>query len=145
MPETYETRQVRYGYAEQTAFDTPEIDSAGIAEITCDAFDIDPDVMIHELPLNHGTRQPVEQLTVHSIIGSAAKFTVQGPVDLNDIDQFAYAHFQKVIEGADTEFTKTFTYFSTHPDFSADAGHFLTFADRAGCVSRQYTASDFIY
>lgn len=130
MAQTYETRQTRFGYAEQSAFATAEADGSAINEVTCEFVNIDPDVMVHELPQNHGTRQPVEQATAHTVQGSSAKFPVSGPVDLNDIDQFAYAHFQKVVEGADTEFTKTFTYFSTHPDFSADEGHFLTWIKR---------------
>ena len=146
-----DTRQTRYGYAEQTAFATPEADGVAVDEVTCDPFDVDPDVMIHELSQNHGDRKPVEQNTVHSVQGSSAKFSVIGPVDLNDIDQFAYAHFQKVIEGADTEFTKTFTYFSTHPDFSADEGHFLTWTKRlptastsqkcGGCIASRFKLS----
>ena len=148
---TYESRQVRFGYKEQTDFDVAEVDGAAINEITCDSFDIDPDVMIHELPHNHGTQQPVEQTTAHTVQGSSAKFTVSGPVNLNDIDQFAYAHFQKVVEGADTEFTKTFTYFGTHPDFSSDAGHFLTWIKRLpeastsqkvkGCIAPRFKLS----
>lgn len=127
---TYESRQVRFGYAEQSTFGTAEDDSAAIAEVTCDPFNIDPDIMITELPHDHGTRQPVEQTTDHSIQGSSAKFSVSGPVDLNDIDQFLYAHFQKVVEAGDTEYTKTFTYFSDHPDFSSSEGHFLTWIKR---------------
>jgi len=148
---TYETRQVRFGYAEQSVFATAEADDAAFNEITCDPFDIDPDVTIHETAHNHGTRQPVEQTTVHSVQGSSAKFSVACPVDLNDIDQFAYAHFQKVVEGADTEYTKTFTYFSEHPDFSSDEGHFLTWIKRLpiagasqkvkGCISTRFKLS----
>lgn len=151
MSETFETRQVRFGYAEQTTFVTAIADGSAFNELTCDPFDINPDVMIHELPANHGTRQPVQQATAHSVQGSAANFSVSGPVDLNDIDQFAYAHFQKVVEGADTEYTKTFTYFSTHPDFSADEGHFLTFIKRLpeastsqkvkGCIAPRFKLS----
>lgn len=146
-----EVRQTRFGYAEQSDFQTAEVDGSAINEVTCDPFDIDPDVMIHELPPNHGTQQPVEQSTAHSVQGSAATFSVVGPVDLNDIDQFAYAHFQKVIEGVDTEFTKTFTYFTTQPDFSADAGHFLTWIKRLptastsqkvkGCIAPRFKLS----
>lgn len=146
-----ETRQTRYGYREQTDFNVAEIDSAAVSEITAEPFDIDPDVMITELPQNHGTHEPVEQSTVHSVQGSSAKFTVTGPVDLNDIDEFAFAHFQKVVEGADTEFTKTFTYYTSHPDFSADEGHFLTWFKRLptastsqkvrGCIASRFKLS----
>lgn len=148
---SYDARQIRFGYAEQADFDVAIADDQDFGEITCDLFDIDPDVMIHELPHNHGTRQPVEQTTVHTVKGSSAKFSVSGPVDLNDIDQFAYAHFQKVVEGADTEFTKTFTYFSTHPDFSLNEGHFLTWIKRLpvanssqkvhGCIAPRFKLS----
>lgn len=143
-----ETRETRFGYIEQSVFATVEADGSAVNEVTCDSFNIDPDVMINELSPNHGTRQPVEQSTSHTIKGSSAKFTVSGPVDLNDIDQFAYAHFQKVIEGADTEFTKTFTYFSDHPDFASDEGHYLTWIKRlpeastsqkvGGCIAPRF-------
>jgi len=35
-----------------------------------------------------------------------------------------------VVEGASTPFTKTFTHYETHPDFTANAGKFLTFCRR---------------
>lgn len=125
-----ETREIRFGYAEQTAFNAAEADDAAMDEPTIDMFTIDPDVMIHELPANHGSHNPVEQTTAHSVLGASPTFPINGPLDLNDIDQFIYAHTQKVIELADTEFTKTFTYFTTAPDFSADEGHFLTWIKR---------------
>jgi len=151
MSQTYESRQVRFGYAEQTTFETAELDSAAMNEITCEAFNIDPDVMIHELPQNNGTRQPIEQNTAHSVKGSSAKFTVAGPVDISDIDQFAYAFFQRVEEAADSEFTKDFYFFTTHPDFTEDAGHFLTWIKRMpeasvsqkvlGCIANRFNLS----
>lgn len=151
MAQTYESRQTRFGYAEQAVFTTVEIDSAAINEVTCDPFNIDPDVVIHELPHNHGTRQPVEQTTVHTIKGSSSSFSVAGPVDIIDIDQYAYAHFQRVGESADTEFTKTFIYFATHPTFSLNEGHFLTWVKRqpasstsqkvGGCIAPRFKLS----
>jgi len=129
MP-TYESRQRRYGFKEQTVFGVPENAAAAVTEITCEPFTIDPDVMIHELPAEHGSRHPVEQVTKHSVQGSAARFSVSGPFDLGYVDQIIYAHTQKVVELADTEFTKTFTLFTDHPDFSLDAGHFLTWYRR---------------
>lgn len=146
-----ETRQVRYGYAEQTDFDAPIAVDQAFNEVTVEPLDIDADVMVHDLPAQHGTPQPVEQTTAHSTQGSSANFTVSGPVDLRDIDQYAYAHFQKVIEQADTEYTKTFTYYTTQPDFSADDGHFLTWIKRlpdanssqhiGGCIASRFKFS----
>ncbi len=123
---TFETRQVRFGYREQSDFDVPELVSAEFAEITCDPFDIDPGLIIHQLPNQHGSRNPVQQNTVHSTKGAVSKFSVNGPLDVADVDQFLYAHFQKVVEAGDTEYTKTFTYFTEHPNFASDEGHFLT-------------------
>lgn len=131
----YETRQVRFGYKEQTAFATPEADDAAFEEVSVEPFNVDPDVLINELSVNHGSRYPVEQITAHSTKGSIGKFPVAGPVDLNDIDQFLYAHFQKVVELADTVFTKTFTHFSDHPSFHDDGGHFLTWIRRHPAAS----------
>jgi hypothetical protein len=131
----YESRQVRVGYAEQATFITPIAVGEAFDEITCDPFDVDPDVMVHELPAQHGSQNPVEQTTAHSVVGSSAKFPVNGPVDLNDIDQFIYAMTQKVVEQGDTDFTKTFTLFTDHPDFDANGGHFLTFIKRLPAAS----------
>jgi hypothetical protein len=152
MPDnTYESRQTRFGYAEQSVFATAEADGVAVSEVTCDPFDIDPDVMIAETPHNHGTRQPVEQTTSHSTQGSASKLPVNGPIELTDIDQFAYAHFQKVIEAGAGTYEKTFTYFVDHPDFSADSGHFLTWMKRMpedgtsqkvkGCIATRFKIS----
>jgi hypothetical protein len=130
MGNPVDSRQVRYGYAEQSAFATPIAVDQAFSEVSVEPTDFNQDVMIHEVPKQHGTQQPVQQMTEHSVQGSSANFSVNGPLDLNDIDQFLYAHFQDVIELADTEFTKTFTYFTTHPDFAADEGHFLTWIKR---------------
>ena len=134
-----ETRQLRFGYVEQDAFDTPEADDSAVNEVTVEPFDLDPDVMVHDMPKDHGSRSPVEQNTVHSTLGSTAKFSVKGPVDLNDIDHYLYSHFQKVVEAAGPTFGKTFTYFDTHPSFSLDEGHYLTWFKRlpSGSLSQK--------
>ena len=151
VPEVHESRQVRVGYAEQTDFDVPIAVDQPFSEITCDPLNVDPDVMVHELPANHGSFNPVDQSTAHSVQGSSAKFPVNGPVDLNDIDQFVYALTQDVIELGDTEFNKTFTFFTDHPNFSDDGGHFLTWIKRlpgastsqlmGGCVASRLKIS----
>ncbi len=135
VAEVYESRQTRLGYAEQSTFDTPIAVDQAFKEVTCDPLNVDSDVMVHELPADHGTQNPVEQITAHSVQGSSAKFPVNGPVDLNDIDQIIYGMFQKVIELGDTDFTKTLTFFTDHPNFSDDDGHFLTWIKRLPAAS----------
>lgn len=130
MGALYETRQLRFGYAAQSDFTTPATDAANVNETTIEPLDIDPDVKIHELPQDHGSRNPVLQNTIHSIAGSGAKFTTKGPVSGRDFSEYLYAHFQKVIEGAAPLAAKTFNYFVDHPDFAADEGHFLTWFRR---------------
>ena len=146
-----ESKEVRFGYREQTDFDTIEVEGGAFEEVSCEPFSPDTDVTIHELPMAHGSFNPVEQNTIHSIQGNMPKFPVNFAVDINDIDQFLYAHFQKVIELADTEFTKTFTYFTTHPDYTLDEGHFLTWVRRnpvastssgfSGCIAPRFKLS----
>jgi hypothetical protein len=127
MGQAYDSRQIRYGFDEQTTFITPLALNSNLLELTCDPVDVDPGITIHELPQQHGSRDAVEQTTKHSTEGASAKFAINGPLDIGYFDHVLYAHFQKVVELGDTEFTKTFTPFSTHPDFEADEGHFLTF------------------
>lgn len=130
MSEAYEVRQTKFGYAVQTDFDVRKLDGDNFIEVTCEPFDINPDVQQYDLPAFHGSRDATEQEAFRTTSGSGAMFTMTGPVDLNDIDQFLYAHFQKVVEAVDTEYTKTFTYFTDHPAFSSDEGHFLTWIKR---------------
>jgi len=130
MDQPRDSRELRFGFKEQSAFDTPEALDAAFVETVIDPFSVDRDIIIVELPANHGSRNPVQQDSAHSTKGSSATFSVNGPVNKNTVDQFLYAFFQKVVEGADTEFTKTFTYFTTHPIFSDDEGHFLTWIVR---------------
>jgi hypothetical protein len=130
-----ETRQLRFGYKEQSTFDTPEVDGSAVNEVTVEPFDLDPDVMVHDMPQDHGSRSPVEQNTVHSILGSTAKFSVKCPVDLNDIDHYLYSHFHSVVEAAGSPYLKTFKYFTTHPSFANDEGHFLTWWKRLPTAS----------
>jgi len=130
MEQPRETREVRYGYAEQSDFDVPKTVSDPFIEVSVEPLDVKRDTIITEVPGDHGSRSPVEQNSDHSVVGSAASFTTTGPVNLETIDQFLYAFFQKVVELADTVFTKTFTLFSTHPIFLSDEGHFLTWIKR---------------
>jgi len=151
MDQPRDSREQRYGFKEQSDFDVPETLDANYVEAVVDPFNVDRDIIITVLPANHGSRNPVEQDSAHSTKGSSATFSVNCPVNKYTIDQYLYAFFQKVAEEADTEFTKTFTYFTTHPIFSADEGHFLTWIVRrpeaatssryGGCVCSQFKLS----
>lgn len=151
MEQPKETREVQYGFLEQSDFDTAIAAHIAFVEVSLEPFDIKQDVIVTEVPGDHATRNPVEQGSAHSVIGSAASFTTAGPVNLETVDQFLYAFFQKVIEQGDTVFTKTFTFFSTHPIFSDDEGHFLTWVKKfpiadvsqrvGGCIATRFKLS----
>ena len=151
MDQPRDTRELRNGFKEQSDFDVPEALDANYVEAVIDPFTVDRDIIVTTLPANHGTRHPVEQDSAHSTKGSSATFSVNCPVNKYTIDQYLYAFFQKVVEGADTEFIKTFTYFTTHPIFSSDEGHFLTWIVRrpatdtssryGGCICSQFKLS----
>jgi hypothetical protein len=151
MDEPRDSRELRFGFRPQSVFATPEALSADFVEAIVDPFSVDRDVIIVELPANHGSRNPVQQDSAHSTKGSSATFPINCPVNKNTLDQFLYAFFQKVVEAADTEHTKTFTFFTTHPVFSDDEGHFLTWIVRrpitatsstyGGCICRRIKLS----
>lgn len=130
IEETKEGRQLRYGYneANSATFGTAAGDADTYTQVACEHFDIEPDLKGHDIPGSFGTRQPQYMGTHTNTKGSMPDFNVKGVVSNNEIAQFAYAHFQKVVEGAATPFTKVFTPFATLPDFSASAGHWLTWA-----------------
>lgn len=144
MDQPRDTREMRYGFKAQSIFETAEALDAAYAEAVIDPFSVTRDIINVEIPANHGSRNPVEQNLAHSTSGSAAMFPINGPVNLDTIDHYLYSFFQKVVEEADTTFTKTFTWFATHPIFSDDEGHFLTWIVRrpetatssryAGCI-----------
>ena len=136
-----EGRQWIYAYneADSGTFKTPAADSDTFTRINCEHFNIERGLVGHDIPGSHGTRQVVEANTFTTAKGAMAKFTVQGPLSLNEVDQYLYAHTQKVVE-ASTPFLKTFTPFVTHPDFSASAGHFLTWASGSPTAAQSQKA-----
>ena len=130
IEEPKEGRQLRYGYneADSGTFGTVAGDTDTFTHVACEHFDIEPDLKGHDIPGAFGTRQPQHQSSHTSTKGSMPDFNVKGVVSTNELDEYAYAHFQKVAEVVGSPFTKVFSPFSTHPDFSASAGHWLTWA-----------------
>lgn len=120
----------RFGICEQSAYATPEADGVAFIELTLDDCKVNRDQQIYDIAANHGSKSPTQQHVVVTNRGGSAEIVLSGPVNPNDLDMLAYAHFQKVVEGDSTPFTKTFTHYATHPDFTANAGKFLTFCRR---------------
>lgn len=129
METPYEGREMRVGYneADSGVFGTPAADSDTFTMVPLEGFDMEAGLVGHEIPGAFGSKQPQHQGSHTTTDGAIPVFNTKGIMSLNEIDEYAYAHFQKVVEG-DTPFTKVFTPMATHPDFSANAGHWLTWA-----------------
>lgn len=138
LEEIRESMERRFGIREQSAYATVEIDSAAFIEMTLDSCKVGRDQQVYEIAANHGSKNPTQQHIIVTDRGGAGEIALSGPVNLNDIDLLAYAHFQKVVEGDSTPYTKTFEHYETHPDFTADAGKFLTFIRRLPESSTSY-------
>jgi len=123
-------RELRYGFAEQTDFGTPVPDDAAFIQVAVEHFDINRDIRIEEINTADGTINPTANHTVHLSTGGMANFTTNGSLNMYYADQFAYAHFHNVTEAASSPNTKTFSYFTSHPDFTANEGHCLTWIKR---------------
>jgi hypothetical protein len=138
LEEIRESMERRFGIREQTAYDTVELDSADFIELTLESAKVSRDQQVYEVAANHGSKNPTKQHVIVTDRGGSGEIVLAGPVNLNDIDILAYAHFQKVTEGASTPYTKTFEHYETHPDFTSDAGKFLTFIRRLPEASTSY-------
>lgn len=138
LEEIRESMERRFGIREQAAHDTVEVDGADFIELTLESAKVSRDQQVYEVAANHGSKNPTKQHVIVTDRGGSGEIVLAGPVNLNDIDILAYAHFQKVVEGASTPFTKTFEHYDTHPDFTADAGKFLTFIRRLPEATTSY-------
>lgn len=130
MSEPKEGKQIRYGFFTQAAFATPAVDTAAFYEPLVEPFDIDRDIQSFKTPEQHGSRNSTKRNLINSTAGAAARFTTKGPFSIYSADFFAYAHTQKMSEGAGTTYAKTATMFTTHPAFEDDEGFFLTWMKR---------------
>jgi hypothetical protein len=129
-------KDCKYGIAEQTTWGTGVADDAAVVELSCNAFNIDPNVKVDENPGAHATRNPIyEDAQAHSV-GCEPKVPIAGPAKLTELTHFLAGFFQNVSEGATTPYAKTFTPHATQPDFTTDAGFFYSIFERDPVASR---------
>jgi hypothetical protein len=138
LEEIRESMERRFGIREQAAYATVELDNAAFIELTLDSCKVSRDQQVYEIAANHGSKNPTQQHVIVTDRGGSGEIVLAGPVNLNDIDILAYAHFQKVVEDASTPYTKSFEHYETHPDFTANEGKFLTFIRRMPEASTSY-------
>ncbi len=128
---TYSPKERRYGIAEQSVFGTAEIDSSAVIELSVEHPALTRGVTSTQANQATGSRNPIASEVVNHTKGAAPKFSYAGEAKHDEFDHILYNVVQKVTEGATTPFDKTYTFDqTTQPDFTADAGHFLTVFDR---------------
>jgi hypothetical protein len=148
-----ETKEIRYGIAEQAAYDTPVIDTAVFEELICSNVNPQKGTGIHEdLPASSSSRSPIAAGQLNTNYGAMGGLTITKPFSYFTDDLLMYSFFHNVTEGGATEYNKAFTFFSSIPDFSADAGQPLTFIKRmpeaaqsqkfGGCICRRWKLSN---
>jgi hypothetical protein len=124
-----EGRQIKQGWNETNSgtFGTAAADSDTYVAPAMEAMVIDRGLTGHTIPGTYGTRNQTHGDTITNTKGAMAKFNVNCPFNYLDSDQLFYGWFQKVAEAVGSPYIKTFTPFTTHPQFDSDAGHYMTF------------------
>jgi hypothetical protein len=120
------TREKKICLAEQSTWGTAIADSAAMVLFGGNPAHIDRDVKVRNVPVSSGSRNPSKNEIITHQSMAAPKITLSGPAKFKELDMFLYALVQNVTEGATTPFDKTFTFGDTQPDFTSDAGYFLT-------------------
>lgn len=127
MGAIYLPSDVVIGLAEAATWGTAVLDSAAFAQIKCENPIIVPDVKLHDEPASRGVRYIDVADLVRNEKGSMPKLSISNAhARTNDLALIFYLFFQNVTEGASTPFSKTFTFHSTQPDFTANAGCFAS-------------------
>lgn len=123
---TQSPREMQFGYAQQTAYGTAEIDSVAVTEIDCEPFAVNRDIKMIEVAGSHGSREKHENNILNLDKACVPTFTVEAIVKKEELAFWLAAFFQSVVEGVATPYDKTYTLPTTQPDFEADAGYFFT-------------------
>lgn len=117
----------QYGLQEQAAWGTAITDGAAMIELSCDPFEITPGVN-----LRRPTRARAQRFPLATDMGADTKgkehiANIRTPALNAEFSIWNYGVMQNVSESAtsDDAWEKTFTFGTTQPDFSANAGMFL--------------------
>lgn len=128
----FNSKNVKLGYAAETTFGTAIADAAAFTQLVeFDSVTIDYGLAQDFTKKNRGTTSPhpFDDDIYSSHTGGLRVITISGLIlRKDDAPYFLYGVFQNVTEGAETPFQKTFTFSSTQPVFSSNAGMFMTIA-----------------
>lgn len=147
--DVYANRDKRYGIAEQTVKGTATADAANVIELDCEHFTLPMAPNLRESPQVHASRVGLQGDVQGDSYQVMPEFTLAMDAKQKSVDQLLHAFFQKVVEGASTPYSKTFTWPPTQPDFTAIAnaaseGHLLTVFERDPVAAHSLKAKDCI-
>jgi len=146
-------KEKRYGIVEQATWGTIMVDTSVLdngttnngVQLDIDPFTINPAVNIREGRQSIGTRRPFSGSRTHDMKRVAPLISLPAfEAKKDELDLFLYAIMQSVDESDTTPFLKTYTIADTQPDFSADAGFFMTFWERFPASSTSRVIKDVI-
>lgn len=154
--DVYSNRDKRYGMAEQGVWNTAMIDSVNVIELDCEHFTLPIDPTIRESPQVHASRLGRQGDVQVDTYLTMPEFSLTMDLKMQSVDHLIHSYFQKVVEGASTPFSKTFTLLATQPDFTviasgASEGHLMTIWERdpvsahsmkvKNCIAKSLTIS----
>jgi len=141
----YNVHDQAFCLVEQSGWGTAAATNAAGKGIHCEGFDIPAQFRFIEPTRAREQRyHKVGDLTAHTK-GLMYEFTIPAHPYLKDQgDYWLYGVMQNVSEGTATPFVKTFTFGQTQPDFTADAGLFMSIIAEQPVASTSAMLSDAI-
>ncbi len=127
----------QFGFQQQAAWGTAITDGAAMIEMSCDPFEITPGVNLRRPDRARAKRYPLASDMGADQKGQEHIANIRQPALNGEFSIWNYGVMQNVSESAtsDDAWEKTFTFGSTQPDFTADAGMFLDIVKRMPVAS----------
>lgn len=139
----YGPGELIYQMAEAATFGTAIADDQAAVELSCGILTFNPDNKMIRPDRFRGQNWPDVFDTSNNDNGSLPTVTGEMPVLKTEIPDFLYMMMQNVSEAVDP-FQKTFTYVAPSPDFTVNAGYFMTFWGKAPVASVSETIGTLI-
>lgn len=136
----------KYGIQEQATWGTPITDGAAMVELSCDPFDITAGVNLRRPNRSRASRMPVLTDFGADIKGREHIAPVRTPALNGELSLWLYGVMQNVTESATSNdaWEKTFTFPTTQPDLSANAGKFFSLVKKMPVASKSKHINDCI-
>ncbi len=122
----YSPGEMKYQMAEATTFKTGIPDATAAVELSSGILTFTPDNKLVRPDRFRGQNWPDVFDLSNNDNGSLSMVTGEMPALKTEIPDFLYMMMQNVSEAVDP-FQKTFTYSAPSPDFTVNAGYFMTF------------------